>query len=167
MLEATNLLGEEFTDSSEIMVATDTRIYQRSDVGAVLITTVGQTAVQADALAKTIGRKLPSTYGKIESFMGYPAIWLTPCSWIILCAQGSEGELLDSVSRDFPDRTAHASLHSDALGWITLEGKMAESLLRQGSFLTLESSGIPVGSAKRTPVAGIPAIIIREKARLV
>ena len=80
MLEASNLLSEEFADSSAITVATDTWVYQRSDVGAVLITTIGQTAVQVEAPARTISRKLPITSGKTENFMGYPAIWLIPQS---------------------------------------------------------------------------------------
>ena len=59
---------------------------------------------------------------------------------------------------------AHADLYSNALGWITLGGEMAESLVQQGSFLTPKYDGIKVGSAKRTLVAGIPAIILCEKA---
>ena len=48
------------------------------------------------------------------------------------------------------------------MGWLTLEGSSVESMLRQGGFISLQSGGLRLGYAKRTLLAGIPAVILHE-----
>ena len=75
-----------------------------------------------------------------------------------------EPKLLDSINTHFPDRSIHASAFSDYLCWLSLEGEAAEDALRQGGFISLANEGLPPGCARRTLMAGIPAIIYRKTA---
>jgi len=94
--------------------------------------------------------------------VGRRAIWLTPRSWLICC--DSESELIERVESAFPDKLVHATLFTDALCWLELWGPAAIDLLTEGGFVSLERNGLPVGHAKRTPIAQIPVVVVRESA---
>ena len=53
---------------------------------------------------------------------------------------------------------------TDNLCWFSLIGETVEEALKQGSFLTFDPAGIGEDSAKRTMIAGVTAIIVREDA---
>jgi heterotetrameric sarcosine oxidase gamma subunit len=51
---------------------------------------------------------------------------------------------------------------TDALCWFELSGDGALDLLTEGSFISLERGGLPVGRAKRTLIAQIAAVVVRR-----
>ncbi|SNT75597.1 sarcosine oxidase subunit gamma [Paracoccus seriniphilus] len=162
MLDAMSALGNSFGSPAALADITHAKAQERSDMGAVLITVTGPGADFAADLAQALGCDLPRTHGAMAHSGDLCAIWLTPRSWILLCPPEAEADLLGAVATAFPDRTAHASRFTDALGWLTLEGAGVEDLLHQGGFISLQAEGLPVGHAKRTLLAGIPAVVLHE-----
>ncbi len=162
MLTAVSPMGIAIGKSAALPAITVVEAQERSDIGAVLIVTTRDGGGFAETLSKALGCTLPLTHGDVLQTVDKRAIWLTPRSWIILCAPDDEADLVAAINKAFPDREANASRFSDALAWLTLDGEAAENLLRQGSFLSFEPLGFPIGHGKRTPLAGIPAIILRE-----
>lgn len=162
MLEALSALGDGFGAPTALAEITHAKAQERSDIGAVLVTVTGPGADFAAALAQALDCDLPLTHGAVARTGDRSAIWLTPRSWILLCPPEAEADLIAAVATAFPDHSAHASRFTDALGWVTLEGSGVEDLLRQGGFISLQAGGLPVGHAKRTLLAGIPAVILRE-----
>lgn len=162
ILTAVSPMGNAFGKSAALPEIILAEAQERSDIGAVLIVTTRDGESFAESLSKGLGCELPLTHGEVLATGDKQAIWLSPRSWIILCTPEVEAELVAAVGRSFPDREAHASRFSDALAWLTLDGAATENLLRQGGFLSLEQFGFPIGHGKRTPLAGIPAVILRE-----
>lgn len=162
MLDALSALGGAFGTPVALAEMTLVDAQERSDIGAVLVTVTGPAAGFAKVLATALGCDLPLAHGATFHGDRKRVLWLTPRSWIVLCAPAAEAGLVAAVTKAFPDHAAHASRFSDALGWLTLEGAAVDDLLRQGGFMSLESGGVPVGQAKRTPLAGIPAVILRD-----
>lgn len=162
MLEALSPLGGAFGEPHALADITLAEVTERSDLGALLITAIEPGSERAKSIGLAIGCSLPMTHGLVVECGDKRAIWLTPRSWLILCNPSDEEHISRSVQAKFPDRTVLASRFSDALGWLTLEGERAEALLTQGSFVTFDATGLAVGSAKRTLVAGIPVVIQRE-----
>jgi len=157
-LEALSPLGAQFAPRQ----IGDVTLAEMRDNGAVLVTATGPLSGDLTRLSKTLAVDLPRVHGATATDQDRRAIWLTPRSWIVTCAHGDEKLLVDNVALAFPDHTVLASPYSDALCWLSLDGGGAEDLLRQGSFLSFSTSGLPVGHAKRTLVAGIPAVVQRR-----
>lgn len=157
-LEALSPLGAQFAPRQ----IGDVTLAEMRDNGAVLVTATGPLSGDLTRLSKTLAVDLPRVHGATATDQDRRAIWLTPRSWIVTCAPGDEKLLVDNVALAFPDHTVLASPYSDALCWLSLDGGGAEDLLRQGSFLSFSTSGLPVGHAKRTLVAGIPAVVQRR-----
>lgn len=162
MLEAMSALGGSFGTRAALAEITLADAQERSDIGAVLVTVTRPSAAFAKKLSKALGCDLPSIHGEMTKVDSKHAIWLTPRSWILICAPDTEADLVAAVTKAFPGHEAHASRFTDALGWLTLEGASVDALLRQGGFISLQSEGLPVGQAKRTLLAGIPAVILRD-----
>jgi heterotetrameric sarcosine oxidase gamma subunit len=131
-------------------------------MGAVLCSSAGPGADVARALEAALGCPVPVAHGAVAEGPGRRVLWLSPKAWIVLCAPEDEDDLVETVAAAFPDHAVLASRYTDALCWLTLDGADAESALRQGSFLRFRAVGLPPGQAKRTLVAGIPAVILRE-----
>ncbi|MBT6543014.1 MAG: hypothetical protein HOL77_02845 [Rhodobacteraceae bacterium] len=162
MLDAISPLGHAFGAATDLASITLEGATERSDLGAVLCVTTSDGAQFAKALGEVLGCALPTQHGKFTTSAQKRAIWLSPRSWVVLCDPLEEAGLVDAVAAAYPDHAAVASRFTDALGWILLDGNAAEMLLRQGSFLSFDAEGFPVGHAKRTLVAEIPAVILRE-----
>ena len=162
MLDALSPLGSTFGEPAALAEITLVEAQERADIGAVLVTATGPGASFAEALDKVLGFALPFTHGEVTRSEDKQALWLTPRSWIVLCTPQDEAGLVAAVSSAFPDHDVHASRFSDALGWLTLDGTAVDDLLSQGGFLSFEPGGLPAGHAKRTPLAGIPAVILRD-----
>lgn len=137
------------------------RLVDRSDLGCVLVNCAVDAADVVAACSRALGVGLPREPGSTAQSSPGTAAWLTPRSWLVQCRVEDEEALADAVNQAFPDRTASAALYSDALAWLDLDGPAAWDLLTEGAFVTLERAGFAVGRSKRTPVAGIPAIVLR------
>lgn len=161
-LEALTPLNGVFGQVNSIDGPTNYSLTELSDIGAVVCSCVDVDAGMPKKLEKVLGCALPTAHGVTVEAGGRRAIWLTPRSWLILCGLEDESNLVDAVGKRYPDRTVHANRFSDALGWLCVEGEAVEDLLRQGSFLTFDPAGLPIGFAKRTPIAGIPAVVLRK-----
>ncbi|MDP3139674.1 MAG: sarcosine oxidase subunit gamma family protein [Burkholderiaceae bacterium] len=138
------------------------RLVDRSDLGCVLVSCAVNAPEVAPACSEALGLDLPLEPGQTSQGGGAVALWLTPRSWLVQCAIEDEGQLADAVNRAFADRTASAALYSDALAWLELQGPGAWDLLTEGAFVSLEQDGLAVAHAKRTLVAGIPAVVLRS-----
>lgn len=134
------------------------------DSGAVMCSAAVDGSEIIGRLSAMIGCPLPEAHGAIGAASGRQAIWMTPRSWLILCPPAEEHDIIAGVETAYPDHLVHAAPFSDYLAWFSLAGSRSETALRQGSFLSLSSDGFKIGHAKRTPLAGVPAIIIRDSA---
>ena len=161
MLTAQSPLGAEFGAANPLPQITPATVQERSDLCTVLITTTQASPDRIKAIGLAVGCSLPTSHGPVVHSDGKDAIWLTPRSWLILCDAQDEERVLASVVSNFKDHSVIASRYADALCWLSLEGDQAAALLAQGSFVGFSDKGLAIGSAKRTPVAGIPAVIWR------
>lgn len=142
--------------------ADDVKLTELGDGGAVMCTAATDASEVAERLAGVVGCPLPMQHGETGMEADRQAIWMTPRSWLILCTPDDEYVIVDQIRAAFPDHLAHGAPFGDYLCWLSLAGVNAENLLRQGGFLTLAPTGFPVGQAKRTMLAGLPAVILRD-----
>jgi heterotetrameric sarcosine oxidase gamma subunit len=89
-------------------------------------------------------------------------LWLSPRSWLLLCEVEREQELADRLNDASPEGLLHAALFTDQLCWFQACGSKAGEFLKRGGFISLERNGLPVGFAKRTLIANIPAVVIHD-----
>lgn len=140
----------------------DAALVERADMACVLLTVAVENAETVAAASRAIGFELPTVAGPVRYSEQHIAVWLTPRSWLVLSDVVSEAELVSRVNAASRDGTLHASRFTDYLCWLELSGPHALDLLTRLSFVSLERGGLAVGSAKRTLVAGIPAVIVHK-----
>jgi heterotetrameric sarcosine oxidase gamma subunit len=120
-------------------------------------------AVDSDDILLSAGEAagvdLPLVSGMTNTGPRRVAIWLTPRSWLLLCGIEEERPLVARLNGTFPEKLAHAVGYTDCLCWFELSGMASLDLLTEGTFLSLERGGLPIGHAKRTPIAQIAAIV--------
>jgi len=133
-----------------------------SDTGCVLFTVASHSAEAVHSASNAAGVELPVGPGEIKTAVGRAALWLSPRSWLIQCRIEDEPLLVTGLNAVFPDKLAHAVPFTDALCWFELSGEAALDLLTEGSFISLERGGLPVGHAKRTLIAQIAAVVVRQ-----
>jgi heterotetrameric sarcosine oxidase gamma subunit len=143
--------------------ASDTKVVERGDIGSVLVNSAIDAEAVAAKLGVAAGIEFPSTAGAIQGEYPLRALWLTPRSWLVLCSPDEEWTLLARINAAFSDKRVHGTLFTDSLCWLELYGSHALPLLLQGGFVSLEREGLPVGHAKRTLLAGVAAIVLRER----
>jgi heterotetrameric sarcosine oxidase gamma subunit len=136
---------------------------ERSDIGCLLLTAAVDTSAIFVAAGAVAGVDLPSEAGAIKHCEDRKALWLSPRSWLLLCAIQDEIGLAALINRTFPEKQLHAALFTDYLCWLELAGPQSYDLLTDSAFISLERHGLPVGHAKRTLIAGITAIVVRER----
>jgi heterotetrameric sarcosine oxidase gamma subunit len=106
--------------------------------------------------------ELPPVPGAIKTGVKRLALWLSPRSWLIHCGIEEEMTLVARVNAASPDKLTHAVPFTDSLCWFQLSGATALDLLTEGGFVSLERCGLPVRHAKRTLIAQVAVIIVRE-----
>lgn len=163
-LQPESVLGAQFGSASDIPcdVADGLRLRERADIGCLLVTSAVDAAEIIDAVGPLAGVDLPRAPGMINSADGRAALWLSPRSWLIHCGVEEEGEIASRVNTAFSDKRLHAARFTDYLCWLELTGAGADGLLKEGSFVSLERDGLADGQAKRTLIAGIAAVVIRQ-----
>jgi heterotetrameric sarcosine oxidase gamma subunit len=141
----------------------DVIVRERADIGCVMLTSAVEGLEIAAAASAAAGVELPRDSGAVGSGGGLAALWLSPRCWIIRCAIDEEPDLVARLSSAFPDKLAHATVFTDSLCWLELSGARALELLTDGGFVSLERDGLPVGHAKRTLIAQVAALVVRER----
>lgn len=139
-------------------------VIERGDLGCVLCTAAVDSFEVIEELSSLAEIQIPHAPGPVAQTDERWAMWLSPRSWLIVCAPPDESKLVASINAATTDRVLLASFYTDYLCWLSLEGEVAEDVLRQGSYISLAAEGLPAGHAKRTLVAGIPVIIFRRAA---
>ena len=139
-------------------------LVERSDIGCVLVTT----AIDIDtgmAVKAGNGRlELPRRPGAVVQDGSRFALWLSPRSWLIQCNFAEERDLVRDLNSGYPDKLLYAVSFTDALCWLELSGSGALDLLLEGGFISLERAGLEIGHAKRTLIAQVSAIVMRQDA---
>jgi heterotetrameric sarcosine oxidase gamma subunit len=135
---------------------------ERADIGCVLLSTAVDSADIAVTASHVAGVDIPLTPGAIKTSPHRKAIWLSPRSWLIHCNIEEEQELVTHLNAAFQERLVHAAAFTDYLVWFELSGSAGLDLLTEGTFLSLERAGLPVGHAKRTLIAQIAAVVVHE-----
>lgn len=92
-------------------------------------------------------------------------MWLGPRAWVAITDQvGAAGPLAAYLATALRAAGGHAVELSDAHQSLRVSGRDASSLLNQGCALDFESATFSVGSATRTSLARMPAIVHRDQA---
>jgi heterotetrameric sarcosine oxidase gamma subunit len=138
---------------------------ERTDIGCVLLTSAVPTAQIIGSAIQASGVELPLVPGAIKTGVGRAALWLSPRSWLIHCGIEEETRLVCGLNQAFPDKLAHAVPYTDQLCWFELSGQAGLDLLTEGGFVSLDRGGLPVGHAKRTLIAQIAVVLVRESER--
>lgn len=164
-LESQSALGTPFGAARPIreLSRPGCNVIERVELGAVLCSVSINRPDPTSDLSKVVGIELPTQPGKVTLRYRHWAIWLSPCSWLLVCPEENERKLAMSINAAFMDRHIFASAYADHLCWLMLDGTVAEDMLRQGGFISLSVCGLPAGHAKRTLLAGIPVIVFRIK----
>ena len=162
-LQPQSALGAIFGTASAVtgFSSDSAALRERADIGCVLLTTAGRSTDFAPAASRAAALTLPLVPGEIATgasgaMTSSPrrmAIWLSPRSWLIQCDIEEEGILVERLNRTFSDKLVHAVGFTDHLCWLELSGTAAIDLITEGSFLSLERDGLPIGHAKRTLIA--------------
>jgi heterotetrameric sarcosine oxidase gamma subunit len=142
--------------------ASSTTLTERSDIGCISLNCAIEMDAAVARLEEVIGMALPRAAGATAHIEHKTALWLTPRSWLIQCRVDHEFQLAALINTAFEDKSIHAALFTDYLCWMELRGPRAWELLADGGFISLELDGLPSGNAKRTLLAGIPVIIVRD-----
>lgn len=163
-LQLQSALGAPFGAASTVsgFSSDNALVRERADIGCILLTTAADSADIAASASQAAGLELPVIPGMINAALRRKAIWLSPRSWLIHCRVEEEDELLAHLNAAFPDKLAHAAAFTDYLCWLELSGAAALDLLTEGTFLSLERGGLPVGHAKRTLIAQVSAVVVHE-----
>lgn len=140
---------------------------ERADIGCVLLTSAVAASDVVESAAKVLGVEPPVAPGAVASAAarsapGRLALWLSPRSWLIQCGAEEDEGLVARLNAAFPNALAHAAPLTDALCWFELSGPASLALLTEGGFVSLERQGLPVGHAKRTLIAQIAVVVVRE-----
>jgi sarcosine oxidase, subunit gamma len=90
------------------------------------------------------------------------ALWLGPDEWLLLAPAGEASSITASIASALPG--AHFSLVevSDAHAALTVEGRLAATLLSAGCALDLDASAFPVGMCTRTLLAKATIVLWRQ-----
>ena len=139
-----------------------TTLRERSDLGGVLINSAAAAREVIERVEQIVGITLPSCAGRVTHGSETCALWLTPRSWIVHCPIAQEPDLASRINAALPDKLVHAALFSDCLCWFEIAGPDAESLIREGGFVSLERGGLPEGHAKRTLLAGVAVLLLHQ-----
>lgn len=161
-LTARSALGHDFGARHSLPGPAGISLAEHADIGCVWVTCATDAAAVLAPLEAALGYDLPRESGAMIRTGECAAVWMNPRAWLLRCPATAEDETVARVAAAFPDRLAHASAFTDFLCWFSLEGDGAEDLLKQGGFLSLAISGLSAGHAKRTLIAGIPAILCHE-----
>ena len=164
-LEAGASLGTDSEATAALLAGFEAEgvvVRARAEVGCVLLTAAVDSAQVSSAASAAVGLELPSAPGRICHGGGRRALWLSPRSWLVHCAVAEEVELVRSVNGCFVDKSLHAVRFTDALCWLEVSGSGAVELLSEGGFLSLEPAGLAIGYAKRTMLAQMAVILMRE-----
>ena len=135
---------------------------ERADIGSVMLTTSVEPGSIAEAAGNVAGVEIPRVPGPLKTAPGRWGLWLQPRTWLIRCGVEEEWDLVKRLNAAFPDRRAHAVAFTDAICWFELSGAVAHDILTEGGFISLERGGLPIGNAKRTLIAQVAAIVVRE-----
>jgi heterotetrameric sarcosine oxidase gamma subunit len=163
-LEPQSVFGGLFGAASRLSQFKSERaiLRERSDIGCVLLTVAAEGPEATARASRACNLELPLAPGAVTMTAGRTALWLTPRSWLIHCDLLEEDDLLERIAEAFPDRLAHGALFTDAVCWFELFGPAALDLLAEGGFVSLERGGLPVGHAKRTLIAQVAVVLIRQ-----
>jgi heterotetrameric sarcosine oxidase gamma subunit len=135
---------------------------ERADIGCLLLNVAVYPFIGMTELHAAVGLEFPLNAGAITEAHPNRVLWLTPRSWLIQCPVDAEWTLERRINEAIPDKRVHAALYTDYLCWFELCGIESGDLLRRHGFVSLERGGLPLGHAKRTLVAGIAAVVVRE-----
>jgi heterotetrameric sarcosine oxidase gamma subunit len=144
--------------------ATQTVLLERADIGCVLVNSTRDALTAVADVRAAVGLGFPHDAGAITEDSLCRILWLTPRSWLIQCSVDQEAMLTRRINAAYPDKSVHAVLFGDSLCWLELCGPDALDLLSEGGFLSLEPGGLAVGHAKRTVLAGVAVVLLRERA---
>jgi len=163
-LEPKSVFGSVFGVSAPVLEfpASGTALMERSDIGCVSVNCAIPMETVVARLEEAIGMALPRAAGATMRIEHKTALWLTPRSWLIQCQVEHEFQLASRINNAFEDKSVHAALFTDYLCWMELRGPQAWEFLADGGFISLELDGLPSGNAKRTLVAGMPVIVVRN-----
>jgi heterotetrameric sarcosine oxidase gamma subunit len=139
-----------------------TALRERTDNSCVLLTAAVNAADVVTSATAVARVELPLAPGAIKRGSGRTALWLSPRSWLIHCKIEEEMDLVADLNACFPEKLAHAVPFTDALCWFEISLSGALDLLTEGGFVSLERGGLPVGHAKRTLIAQVAVVILRE-----
>jgi heterotetrameric sarcosine oxidase gamma subunit len=140
-----------------------TTLLERADIGCLLVNSAVESAAVATELAAAVRIEFPLEAGTIADLHSHRALWLTPRSWLLHCPVEEEWALARKINEAFPDKRVHAALYTDYLCWFELFGSRASNLLAEGGFVSLERDGLNPGYSKRTSLAGIAAVVVRDR----
>lgn len=164
ILSPISALGEPFGNAAPVTgVDLDgVSVRERADFGCILCSAAVDPATVSCRLSGIISLEWPRCAGAFASDSRCTAIWLSPRAWLIQCRLEDEWPLVREIEARFSDKTVHACLFTDYLGWLELAGPSVPHVCAQAGFISLESGGLPVGHAKRTLFADIPAVVVHR-----
>lgn len=162
ILSARSALGDNIGTRHPMSALKGVSLAEHADVGGVWVSCATDAATILTPLEAALGCDLPRESGAMTRTGDRTAIWMNQRAWLLRCPPDAEAEIIARVVSAFPDHLAYGSAFSDFLCWFSLEGTSAADVLKQGGFLSLTKTGLPEGHAKRTLIAGIPAILCHE-----
>ena len=108
MLTAASALNMEFGEINPVkgLQILNLELSERADQGGILVSVTDDDPAMVKKVGIALGIALPVQHGAISGDVECPKIWLSPRSWLVVCAPQEEGALCEKISAEFPDRAA-------------------------------------------------------------
>jgi sarcosine oxidase subunit gamma len=130
------------------------RIVDRGPVGQVALRGDLKSKALAGAVKAGVGVAVPAALQ--SAFAGdQGAVWMSPDELLLFTAYDEAGALVASLDAALAGQHYLALDVSDARAVLTLDGAAVPEVLAKGAPLDLSNAGFPVGTARRTHLAGI------------
>lgn len=110
--------------------------------------------IMAAAVDEAVGLKVPTALGVVADGEGR-AVWMSPDELLLFCAYGEADAVAARASEQFGDAHHMALNVSDARAVVRLTGARVGEVLAKGAACDCSDHGFPVGTARRTHLAGL------------
>lgn len=132
---------------------------ENPDVGKVKLRAEPDDAAMHVAIRDVVKLDLPRTPNTSTETPPLSALWLAPDEWMLVCASGSETDVITSL--EYATLDFHASVVdvTDAYTILRLSGASARELLAKGCSLDLHQRAFALGDVAQTMLAKVSIIL--------
>ena len=137
----------------------DLRLVEASAVGKINLRGDPSDAAWLAAVLAAVDIDLPQAPNTSNETLSLSVLWLAPDEWMLVCAGGSESEVVETLEGAVKDAHSAATDVTDAHTVFRLSGAGARDLLAKGCALDLHPRAFGLGDVVQTLLAKATVIL--------